>query len=247
MQKYHQLTYIKNLNDFAHNIVVMSLQNRNGQVLKAEVEILIGNIMLMGQLSLPKDAQGIVLFVHGSGSSRHSVRNRYVASVLQSTGIATLLFDLLTEEEEVIDNRTSHLRFDIDLLAERLMQVTCWIQGNASTQHLKVGYFGASTGGAAALVAAAALGQQISAIVSRGGRPDLAGDALLEVKSPTLLIVGGYDKTVISLNRQALGLLQCEKTLEIVPAASHLFEEHGKLEEVANIASDWFARYLKTD
>ncbi len=223
----------------------MNSKNINGNILRAEVNILAGNIMLMGQLSLPKGTPGIVLFVHGSGSSRHSVRNRYVASVLQSAGIGTLLFDLLTEEEGVIDNRTSHLRFDIGLLAERLIQVTHWIQGNSSTQHLKVGYFGASTGGAAALVAAAVLGLQINAIVSRGGRPDLAEDALPDVKSPTLLIVGGFDKTVIALNRQAYDQLRCEKTLEIVPAATHLFEEPGKLEEVAKIASDWFVRYLK--
>lgn len=216
----------------------------NGNVLKAEVKILAEDVLLMGELALPKNAQGIVLFAHGSGSSRHSVRNQYVASVLQSAGISTLLFDLLTLEEEAIDNRTSHLRFDIALLAERLIYATHWIQGNPSTNHMKIGYFGASTGGAAALVAAAVLGKQISAIVSRGGRPDLAGDTLPEVKSPTLLIVGGFDKIVIELNQQALELLQCEKHLEIIPAASHLFEEPGKLEEVAKVASDWFIRFL---
>lgn len=217
----------------------------DGNVLKAEVKILAGYVMLMGELALPTGCQGIVLFVHGSGSSRYSVRNLYVASVLQSAGIGTLLFDLLTEDEEAIDSRTGHLRFDIGLLAERLIHVTHWVQGNPSTQHLKIGYFGASTGGAAALVAAAVLGNQISTVVSRGGRPDLAGDALPEVKCPTLLIVGGFDGTVIELNRQALELLQCEKNLEIVPAASHLFEEPGKLEEVAKISSDWFAQHLK--
>lgn len=216
----------------------------NGNVLKAEVRILAGNVMLMGELALPKDTKGIVLFVHGSGSSRHSVRNQYVASVLQSAGIGTLLFDLLTEDEEAVDSHTGHLRFDIGLLAERLIHVTHWIQGNPSTQYLKIGYFGASTGGAAALVAAAVLGRQISTIVSRGGRPDLAGEALPEVKSPTLLIVGGFDTTVIQLNRQAFAQLQCEKTLEIVPAASHLFEEPGKLEEVAKFSADWFAQHL---
>ncbi|OIR17570.1 putative phosphoribosyl transferasec [mine drainage metagenome] len=216
----------------------------NGNVLKAEVKIVAGEVMLSGELALPKNATGIVLFAHGSGSSRHSVRNQYVASVLQSSGIATLLFDLLTLEEEAIDSRTSHLRFDIGLLAERLIHATRWIQGSPSTHGMKIGYFGASTGGAAALVAAAVLGKQISAVVSRGGRPDLAGDTLPEVKSPTLLIVGGFDKVVIELNQQAFELLQCEKHLEIIPAASHLFEEPGKLEEVARIVSDWFARFL---
>lgn len=201
--------------------------------------------MLEGELALPKEAQGIVLFVHGSGSSRHSPRNQYVAQVLQSAEIGTLLFDLLTEDEEAIDRSTGHLRFDIGLLSERLIHATHWIQRNSNTQNLQIGYFGASTGGAAALVAAALLGDQISAVVSRGGRPDLAGDALPKVIAPTLLIVGGFDKIVIELNRQAFEQLQCEKTLEIVPAASHLFEEPGKLEEVAKIASDWFAPYLK--
>lgn len=201
--------------------------------------------MLEGELALPKEAQGTVLFVHGSGSSRHSPRNQYVAQVLQSSGIGTLLFDLLTEDEEAIDRSTGHLRFDIGLLSERLIHATRWIQRNSSTQNLRIGYFGASTGGAAALVAAALLGDQISAVVSRGGRPDLAGDALPKVIAPTLLIVGGFDKIVIELNRQAFEQLQCEKALEIVSAASHLFEEPGKLEEVAKIASDWFTPYLK--
>lgn len=219
----------------------------NNNILKAEVEILAGNAMLMGELALPKAARSIVLFVHGSGSSRHSVRNLYVASVLQSAGIGTLLFDLLTEKEEIIDSRTSHLRFDINLLTERLIQVTQWVQANPSTQDLKIGFFGASTGAAAALAAAAVIGNQVSAVVSRGGRPDLAGDALSEVKAPTLLIVGGFDEIVIDLNQQALELLRCEKALEIVPAASHLFEESGKLEEVAKIATDWFVQKLETD
>lgn len=201
--------------------------------------------MLAGELVLPREAQGIVLFVHGSGSSRHSSRNQYVAQILQATGIGTLLFDLLTEYEEAIDRSTGNLRFDIGLLSERLIHATHWIQRNSNTQNLKIGYFGASTGGAAALVAAALLGDQISSIVSRGGRPDMAGDALPKVKAPTLLIVGGFDKIVIELNRQAFEQLQCEKSLKIVPAASHLFEEPGKLEEVAKIASDWFAPYLK--
>jgi putative phosphoribosyl transferase len=217
----------------------------NGSTSKAEVKIPAGNVMLEGELALPKEAQGIVLFVHGSGSSRHSPRNQHVAQVLRSAGIGTLLFDLLTEDEEAIDRSTGHLRFDISLLSERLVHASRWIQRNTSTQNLKIGYFGASTGGAAALVAAALLDDQISAVVSRGGRPDLAGDALPEVTAPTLLIVGGLDKIVIELNRQAFEQLQCEKALKIVPTASHLFEEPGKLEEVAKIASDWFAPYLK--
>ena len=222
-----------------------SLKAVNGNILKAEVSIRAGSVMLNGTLALPRDTNSIVLFVHGSGSSRHSARNIYVASVLQSAGIATLLFDLLTEDEEAIDNHTAHLRFDIGLLAERLIHVTHWVQANPSTEQLKIAYFGASTGAAAALVAAAVLGNQISAIVSRGGRPDLAGDALTEVKSPTLLIVGGFDNDVIALNEQALRLLPCEKELKIVHAASHLFEEPGKLEEVAKISSNWLVHKLQ--
>ncbi len=221
-----------------------TLHAMNGNVLKAEVKILAGGALLMGELALPKAAQGLVLFVHGSGSSRRSARNLYVASVLQSSGIGTLLFDLLTADEEAIDDYTQHLRFDIGLLAERLIHATRWVQGNPSTQHMNIGYFGASTGGAAALVAAAVLGKQISAVVSRGGRPDLAGDTLSEVKSPTLLIVGGFDNVVIDLNRHAFELLHCEKKMEIIPAATHLFEEPGKLEEVAAMATGWFIRFL---
>lgn len=219
--------------------------NLNGIVLKSEVKILAGKALLTGELALPKHAKSIVLFVHGSGSSRHSSRNLYVASVLNAAGIGTLLFDLLTEAEEEVDRYTTHLRFDIGMLADRLIHVTRWVQGNPSTHDLNIGYFGASTGAAAALVAAAVLGKQISAIVSRGGRPDLAGDTLSEVKSPTLLIVGGFDNTVIELNRQALALLKCEKSMDIVNAASHLFEEPGKLEEVAKISSDWFKQKLQ--
>lgn len=221
-----------------------ALHTMRGDILSAEVQILADTALLMGDLSLPSDARGIVLFAHGSGSSRHSVRNIYAASVLQSRGIGTLLLDLLTEKEEAIDMQTGHLRFDIGLLAERLIHATHWLQGNPSTQEMKIGYFGASTGGAAALVAAAVLGKQISAIVSRGGRPDLAGDTLPEVKSPTLLIVGGYDQLVIELNQQAFKRLRCEKNLEVIPAASHLFEEPGKLEEVAKMAADWFVQFL---
>lgn len=203
-----------------------------------------GNVELAGDLVLPTGISGIVLFVHGSGSSRHSSRNKYVASVLQSSGTGTLLFDLLTEDEEAIDLRTRHLRFDIGLLAERLIQVTQWIQQHPQTSHLRIGYFGASTGGGAALVAAAALGDQVSAIVSRGGRPDLAGTALPQVKTPTLLLVGGWDASVIEMNRDAYEQLHCVKAIEIIPAASHLFEEPGKLEEVAKLSAQWFEHHM---
>jgi putative phosphoribosyl transferase len=203
-----------------------------------------GNVTLAGDLVLPVHASGIVLFVHGSGSSRHSSRNKYVARVLQSAGISTLLFDLLTEEEEAIDLRTRHLRFDINLLAQRLIEVTRWIQQQPQTGRLKVGYFGASTGGGAALVAAAALGDEISAVVSRGGRPDLAGESLSRVTMPTLLLVGGWDTPVIGMNRDAYEQLHCEKAMKIIPAASHLFEEPGKLEDVARLSAEWFVRYM---
>lgn len=226
----------------------MSVEDDNDSasqpIQNSEVSISADNVSLMGKLSLPAKPIGIVLFVHGSGSSRHSSRNQYVAQVLQSVGIGTLLFDLLTVEEEAIDNHTFHLRFDIGLLAERLIQVTDWIQNNPKTQHIKIAYFGASTGAAAALVAAAALGKKITAVVSRGGRPDLAGAQLRLVTSPTLLIVGSYDKVVIALNEQASAQMLCEKTIRIVNGASHLFEEPGKLEEVAIIASEWLLKHF---
>jgi len=209
---------------------------------QTQVQIPVDHIMLAGELTVPKNPKGIVLFAHGSGSSRHSSRNRYVAQVLQHTGIATLLFDLLTEREEELDHFTGHLRFDIPFLAERLRLATDWIKNQASTKELKIGYFGASTGGGAALMAAAESKNKISAVVSRGGRPDLAGSSLPKVTAPTLLIVGGYDQHVIELNRWALDHLFCAKKLEIVPGASHLFEEPGKLEEVARLANDWFIR-----
>src|SRR5919201_1368530 len=177
------------------------------------------------------NASGIVLFAHGSGSSRHSPRNQYVAGVIRAAGIGTLLFDLLTPDEEVIDLRTRYLRFDIDLLAERLEEATAWVAHTDETRHLRIGYFGASTGGGAALVAAARLGQAVSAVVSRGGRPDLAGAALPRVLAPTLLIVGGRDAEVLRLNEAAYAQLQGEKSLRIVPGATHLFEEPGTLEE----------------
>jgi pimeloyl-ACP methyl ester carboxylesterase len=190
----------------------------------------------------------VVLFAHGSGSSRHSPRNRFVAGVLHQDTLATLLLDLLTTEEEEVDAHTAHLRFDIGLLAERLVGATDWLRGQRDVGELPVGYFGASTGAGAALVAAAARPQVIEAIVSRGGRPDLAGKALPYVQAPTLLIVGGADVPVIGMNQEALGQLGApEKKLVIVPRATHLFEEPGALEEVARLAADWFTRYLGHD
>jgi len=202
-------------------------------------------VTLEGNLSLPKGADGVVLFAHGSGSSRHSPRNRYVAALLNQAKLATLLVDLLTSDEEAIDMQTAHLRFDIGLLAERLVAVTDWLTQNPETRHLRVGYFGASTGAAAALVAAAERADVLGAVVSRGGRPDLAGPALPRVRAPTLLIVGGNDFQVIELNRAALAQLRCEKQLVIVPGATHLFEEPGALDEVARLAREWFERHLK--
>ena len=199
---------------------------------------------LRGNLNIPADARGLVLFAHGTGSSRHSPRNRYVASVLRDGGLATLLLDLLTEEEEAVDLRTRHLRFDIDLLAERLVAVTDWLRGRPDTGSLSIGYFGASTGAGAALVAATRRPDAVAAVVSRGGRPDLASGALPAVRAPTLLIVGSYDLPVIDMNREALGQLRVEKELTIVPGATHLFEEPGTLEQVARLAREWFERHL---
>lgn len=192
----------------------------------------------------PRQAQGIVVFAHGSGSSRHSPRNRYVAAILQQAGLAALLMDLLTESEEVIDQRTAQLRFDIPLLAERLVGATDWLQEQPESAGLTIGYFGASTGAAAALMAAADRPDAVRAVVSRGGRPDLAGDSLPRVQAPTLLIVGGSDEPVIEMNRKAMARMRAEKTLEIVPEATHLFEEPGALDEVARLARGWFQRYL---
>jgi pimeloyl-ACP methyl ester carboxylesterase len=185
-----------------------------------------------------------VLFAHGSGSSRHSRRNRYVADELRRAGLGTLLFDLLTAEEEAVDEYTRHLRFDIGLLADRLLAATEWLRSRDDTRDLHVGYFGASTGGGAALVAAARRPEAVSAVVSRGGRPDLAGDYLPKVKAPTLLIVGGLDYAVITMNQDAAARMTAPKELVIVPGATHLFEEPGTLEEVARLAADWFARHL---
>jgi putative phosphoribosyl transferase len=205
-----------------------------------------GQITLEGELNVPAQATGVVLFAHGSGSSRHSPRNQFVARTISQAGVGTLLFDLLTREEEAVDISTRHLRFDIGLLAERLVDASNWLKQKADTSHLRIGYFGSSTGGGAALVAAAEFGEQIGAVVSRGGRADLAGDALPKVKSPTLLIVGGLDYPVIRMNEDAYRQLRCEKELKIVPGATHLFEEPGALEEVAHLAAEWFQRHLGT-
>jgi putative phosphoribosyl transferase len=210
-----------------------------------EVLIEVGKVSLQGTLGLPRSAAAVVLFAHGSGSSRHSPRNRYVAQALRKAGIGTLLFDLLTADEESVDEATGEMRFDVLLLAKRLLDATRWLMQQPGMGEMRLGYFGASTGAAAALVAAAQLRHRIAAIVSRGGRPDLAGEALPYVKAPTLLIVGENDEPVIGMNREALVKLGCEsKRIAIVPRATHLFEEPGALEEVAQLAADWFRIYL---
>ena len=216
-------------------------------VLTREVYIPAGRAHLEGELKIPPDAPGMVLFAHGSGSSRHSPRNQFVARVIRESGNGTLLFDLLTREEEIEDNVTGRLRFDIGLLAQRLVDATRWLAGQPQAGHLGIGYFGSSTGGGAALVATAEVGKSIGAVVSRGGRPDLAADALLRVESPTLLIVGEYDDVVIRLNEEALARLRCEKQIKIIPGATHLFEEEGALEQVARLAADWFRRHLRAN
>lgn len=205
------------------------------------VKIPIDGVTLEGNLAVPEKSKGLVLFAHGSGSSRLSPRNTFVAQVLQKASIATLLFDLLTEKED----RIYETRFDIPLLAQRLAGATKWATAHPETQGLPIGYFGASTGAAAALIGAAELGGSIKAVVSRGGRPDLAMEHLPKVKAPTLLIVGGYDDVVIEMNQQAYDNLSCEKKLQIVPGATHLFEEPGTLEQAADHARDWFLKYLK--
>ena len=202
-------------------------------------------VALEGDLTLPSEARGVVLFAHGSGSSRHSPRNRHVARVLRESAVGTLLMDLLTREEEQAEAATGHLRFDIPLLARRLGAAIDWLGRDDDTRRLPVGLFGASTGGGAALVAAAERPDAVRAVVSRGGRPDLAGPALRAVRAPTLLIVGERDHPVIAMNRAALAQLESEKRLEIVPGASHLFEEPGTLERVARLAAGWFERYLE--
>lgn len=205
------------------------------------VHMPINGVQLEGALALPEHAQGLVVFAHGSGSSRFSPRNTFVAHVLREAGIGTLLLDLLTAEEDAV----YATRFDIDLLTKRLLLVTSWLQGQPQTQHLAIGYFGASTGAAAALKAAATAGSRIAAVVSRGGRPDLAEKALDLVQAPTLLLVGGNDDVVLELNRQAYARLQAPKQLVVIPGATHLFEEPGTLEEVARLATQWFQRYLQ--
>ncbi|NED99440.1 dienelactone hydrolase family protein [Phytoactinopolyspora halotolerans] len=198
-----------------------------------------------GDLTIPDDARGVVLFAHGSGSGRHSPRNQAVAAALNERGLATMLTDLLTEAEEQLEATTRHLRFDIGLLTERLLVASDWLAHDPSTEHLPLGLFGASTGAAAALSAAAQSDpERVYAVVSRGGRPDLAQDALAQVRAPTLLIVGGLDTTVLALNRDALEQLQTERDLSVIPGATHLFEEPGALEEVSRLAGDWFEHHV---
>lgn len=203
----------------------------------------INGVRLEGVLIVPEYAQGLVVFAHGSGSSRFSPRNTFVARVLQEARIGTLLLDLLTEEEDAVYST----RFDIDLLTERLLRVTSWLRGQPQTRHLALGYFGASTGAAAALKAAAAADTEIVAVVSRGGRPDLAEQALAQVHAPTLLLVGGNDETVLHLNRQALTQLSATKELVVIPGATHLFEEPGTLEEAARLTTKWFQRFFQQE
>lgn len=210
----------------------------------SEVQIQAGRAILPGNLTIPKNAVGLVLFAHGSGSSRRSPRNQFVARTLNDAGLATLLFDLFTPEEEAIDMRTREHRFNIGLLADRLVHATRWTKQLEQTRDLQIGYFGSSTGGGAALVAAAEIPQDVGAVVSRGGRADLAGEALPKVQAPTLLVVGGNDDIVIELNEMARDQMQCEVKLEIIPGATHLFEESGALEKVAKLVSDWFVDHL---
>jgi len=210
-----------------------------------KITISAGSLSLDGELVIPPlAAAGLIIFAHGSGSSRFSQRNQHVAQMLQEAGLATLLFNLLTEDEEILDATTRHLRFDINLLADRLRQASKAMSQNEQARNLKVAFFGASTGGAAALVAAAALGARVAAVVSRGGRPDLAGTALSSVLAPTLLIVGGRDEAVMDLNREAYQKLRCEKQLKIIPGATHLFEEPGTLDQVARESTEWFVSHF---
>lgn len=228
---------------------------KDSPVVHADADIVLGPLRLQGMIGLPRNARGMVVFAHGSGSGRRSPRNQFVATILNQAGFATLLFDLLTAEEEERERYTRHLRFDIGLLADRLLAATEWLRTQPLLALLPIGYFGASTGAAAALVAAAhptqsgsereTAGTKIRAVVSRGGRPDLAGTALADVQAPTLLIVGGNDTEVIALNQLALRQLHAVKALEIVPGAGHLFEEPGTLEIAARLAADWFDRYFR--
>lgn len=202
------------------------------------------DVKLDGLLYIPESAKSLVLFVHGSGSSRFSRRNQHVADMLNEANLATLLFDLLTPEEDIIDARTSELRFNIELLSSRLVDVTHWCVKELASFHFSIGFFGASTGGGAALVAASQASSIIKAVVSRGGRPDLAGNFLSHVKAPTLLIVGSNDEPVIEMNQDAMSKMHCVTKLEIVSGATHLFEEPGTLDQVGNLAKAWFTRYL---
>lgn len=220
---------------------------QTGQTISQEVKIPAGEALLSGHLELPENASGMVVFVHGSGSSRFSPRNQRVAAQLQNAGLATLLFDLLTPEEEVHDRVSRAYRFDIELLTERLLYATDWLENYPPSAKLKLGYFGASTGAAAALIATARRPAQTAAVVSRGGRPDLAGDNLALVQAPTLLIVGELDTEVIRLNRQAEVMLPALCKVAIVPGATHLFEEGDTLDQAADLAAQWFTTYLRTE
>jgi dienelactone hydrolase len=220
-------------------------REKKSEATKTSIQVPIGDQSLPGDLGMPSDPHGIVLFAHGSGSSRHSSRNQFVARTLERRDLATLLIDLLTPEEEVVDDRTAEYRFDIPMLAGRLVTIVDWLRGHKETASLPIGLFGASTGGGAALIAAAGRPREIAAVVSRGGRPDLAGEALGKVLTPTLLIVGGLDTPVIQMNRDAMKQMRGDVKLEIVPGATHLFEEPGTLERVAELAGNWFARHLE--
>jgi dienelactone hydrolase len=217
---------------------------KSANVVRNAVRIPTENEYVNGDLTVPEGARGIVLFAHGSGSGRFSPRNTYVAELMNQQGLATLLIDLLTEKEASLDEYTGQYRFDVQMLAERLIDATHWLKSNPTTQTLSIGYFGASTGAAAALIAAATLPSEIQVVVSRGGRPDLAAESLPKVQAPTLLIVGGNDPQVLRLNQDALQRIRAEKKLEVVAGATHLFEEAGKLEEAAALAFDWFKKYL---
>ncbi len=220
------------------------MKNNEPLPISKEILIRINGKSIFGNLKIPEKAEGLIIFAHGSGSSRFSTRNNYVAGILNKNNLGTLLFDLLTAEEEKIDNYTAEYRFNIELLAKRLIDVTDWLIKEPSLKNLKLGYFGASTGAAAALAAAAKRPDIIYAVVSRGGRPDLAMESLHGVKAPTLLIVGGEDFEVIELNRTAYENISAKKKLEIIPGATHLFEEPGALEEVSRLSAEWFTRYL---
>ena len=221
------------------------MQSSNAIFSKRDVNIPVDLVLLAGEWTQPVDSKGLVIFAHGSGSSRHSPRNQYVARVLHEAGIGTLLFDLLTREEEQVDARTAHLRFNIRFLAARLTAATRWLLDMPEASEVNLGFFGSSTGAAAALVAAAELGGRVLAAVSRGGRPDLAGEALEHVSASTLFIVGGNDTPVIELNEAAFARMHCDRQLKLIPGATHLFEEAGALERVAHMAAEWFAVRLQ--